>query len=64
MKDTWKGEDRGGVSAMLNRNGLTLDEECHRDHLILGPLLFILYANDLTQAIRHSKVIQYADTVC
>ena len=28
---------------------------------IFGPLLFILYANDLTQAIRHSKVIQYAD---
>ena len=28
---------------------------------ILGPLLFILYANDLTQAIRQSKVIQYAD---
>ena len=28
---------------------------------ILGQLLFILYANDITQAIRHSKVIQYAD---
>ena len=28
---------------------------------ILGPLLFILYANDLTQAICQSKVIQYTD---
>ena len=28
---------------------------------ILGPLLFILYANDLTQAIHQSKLIQYAD---
>ena len=28
---------------------------------ILGPLLFILYANDLTQAIHQSKVIQHAD---
>ena len=28
---------------------------------ILGPLPFILYANDLTQAIHQSKVIQYAD---
>ena len=28
---------------------------------ILGPLLFILYANNPTQAIHQSKVIQYAD---
>ena len=27
---------------------------------ILGPLLFIFYANDITQAIPHNKVIQYA----
>ena len=28
---------------------------------ILGPLLFILYANDLTQAVHQSKVKQYAN---
>ena len=45
---------------MLARHGLALKEGCHRD-LILGPLLFILYVNDLSQAIRQSRVKQYAD---
>jgi len=30
---------------------------------ILDPLLFILYANDLTQAAHQSKVKQYADDI-
>ena len=28
---------------------------------ILGPLLFILYANDLPQEVQHCEVKQYAD---
>ena len=28
---------------------------------VLGPLLFLLYINDLNTAIRHSKTIHFAD---
>ena len=28
---------------------------------VLGPLLFIIYVNDLNQALSHSHIIQYAD---
>ena len=28
---------------------------------ILGPLLFILYANDLSQAVQHCSMQQYAN---
>ena len=45
----------------LNQNGLTLEEECHKDQFLGHYSVFILYANDLTQAICHSEVVQYAD---
>ena len=28
---------------------------------ILGPLLFIMLFNDITDAIRHSRIVKYAD---
>ena len=28
---------------------------------VLGPLLFLVYINDLYQAIKHSKVFHFAD---
>ena len=31
---------------------------------VLGPLLFIIYINDLNQAIKHSKTFHFADDTC
>ena len=37
-----------------------LSVECHKDHAVLGPLLFNIYVNDIASQV-NSTILQFAD---
>ena len=52
-------------SQFVTINGKS-SEKCHMEHgvpqgSVLGPLLFLIYINDLNKSIKHSKTIHFAD---